>query len=255
MDSADSTKIPLGMDERSARIERRLERPLLIAALLTIPAILIEGSNTGSNVQAVASVLNWVIWTAFAAEVIVMLALVPDRRAWVRAHPLELAIVVLTPPFGPAALQSARALRLLRLLRLFMIAKLLSRLATPGGLRWATMSILLIALGSAGAFVAVERSAQPGLSVWDGLWWTVTTVTTVGYGDLSPQTDAGRAIAMVVMFSGIGFVAMLTAAVAEKFVRRDVEAEVEVASAGHDEVLARLDEICERLERLERLER
>jgi voltage-gated potassium channel len=240
------------MDERSQRIARRLEPPLLLAALLTIPAIVIEGSTTDSDAQTVAAVLNWIIWLAFAVEVVVMLAVAPDRRAWMRGHLLELAIVVLTPPFGPAALQSARALRLLRLLRLVALGKLMSRVLSPQGLRWAAFLTLLVVIAGAGGFTAVEQGHhEPEINIWDGLWWAITTVTTVGYGDIATQTDAGRVIAMVIMLAGIGFVAMLTAAAAERFVARQVvEADYD-ASVAHAEVMARLDEIAARLTRLE----
>jgi len=76
------------------------------------------------------------------------------------------------------------------------------------------------------------------------VWWAVTTVRTVGYGDNYPQTNGGRIIAIVVMFVGIGFVAILTAAAAERFMRerRTDEAAIE----------DRLDEIARRLEAIER---
>jgi voltage-gated potassium channel len=197
-------------------------------------------------------VLNWIIWLAFTAEVVIMLAVVRDRRAWIRAHLLEIAIVLLTPPFGPAGLQSARALRLLRLLRLMALGKLMSRVLSPQGLRWTAFLTLLIVIAGAGGFTAVEQGHHhPPINVWDGLWWAVTTVTTVGYGDVTVQTDAGRVIAMVIMIAGLGFVAMLTAAAAERFVVRDVAQSDHDASAAHADVLARLDEISARLSRLE----
>jgi voltage-gated potassium channel len=137
---------------------------------------------------------------------------------------LEIAIVVLTPPFGPAALQSARALRLLRLLRPMALGKLMSRVLSPQGLRWAGFLALLIVIAGAGRFTAVEQSHHdPPITVWDGLRWAVTTVTTVGYGDVDVETDVGRVIAMAIMLAGIGFVVMLTAAAAERFVVRGVE--------------------------------
>ena len=55
-----------------------------------------------------ATVANWIIWSLFLADVVVMLAVVPDRRLWFRKHVLEVAIVVLTPPFLPANLQALR---------------------------------------------------------------------------------------------------------------------------------------------------
>jgi hypothetical protein len=75
--------------------------------------IAIEQSRAGDPWRTLAGIVNWVIWIVFAAELAAMLVVVPDRRAWLRRHPLEVAIVVLTPPFLPASLQAARVLRLL----------------------------------------------------------------------------------------------------------------------------------------------
>ncbi len=99
---------------------------------------------------------------------------------------------------------------------------------------------------SAAAFAAVER--EQDLGVWDGVYWAVTTTTTVGYGDLLPQTDAGRAIAIVVMLVGISYLAILTAALAQQFFARVVEEELEAAD---DEVLRRLRDLDQRLARIE----
>jgi voltage-gated potassium channel len=100
---------------------------------------------------------------------------------------------------------------------------------------------------------------KEGYSTWDGVWWAVTTMTTVGYGDLYPHTTAGRLLAIVVMLVGIGFIAILTGAVAERFIARDVRAiEAEVADEAEtvDAVLDELRAIRERLGNLEsRLQR
>ena len=56
----------------------------------------------------VADVLNWAIWLAFVFEAVVMLRVVPDKKVWLRKHPLEVAIVLVTPPFLPASLEAAR---------------------------------------------------------------------------------------------------------------------------------------------------
>jgi voltage-gated potassium channel len=100
------------------------------------------------------------------------------------------------------------------------------------------------ALGGGAAYAAVETDQD--LTTWDGVWWAVVTVTTVGYGDTFPATDAGRAIAVVVMLVGIGFLAVLTADAAERFMRGR-EAEQQRA-----ELQERLDEIAARLAALER---
>jgi voltage-gated potassium channel len=99
-------------------------------------------------------------------------------------------------------------------------------------------------LGGGAAYAAVET--RQNLTTWDGVWGAMVTVTTVGYGDTFPATDAGRAIAVVVMLVGIGFVAVLTAAAAERFMRGR-EAEEQRA-----ELHQRLEEISARLAALKR---
>jgi voltage-gated potassium channel len=182
------------------------------------------------------------IWLAFVAEVVIMLRVVPDRARWLRDHPLDLAIVIFTPPFLPASLQAARIFRLLRLLRLLKAGVLARRVFSTEGVRDAAVLTLIAVLGGGAAFAALEKDQD--LSAWDGVWWAITTVTTVGYGDPPVTTDGGRIIAICLMVSGIGFVAVLTAAAAERFVRSRRERERAIE--------ARLDQIIARLDALER---
>jgi len=235
------------VDERASRVEHRLEWPMLVMALLVIPTIAIEQSNVSQPWDTIATVLNWTIWSAFLAEIIVMLRVVPDRGRWLREHPLEVAIVVLTPPFLPASLQAARVFRLLRLVRLLRLAKLTRGLFSTEGVRDAGVLAVMTVLAGGAGFAAVETTPRHPVSAWDGVWWAITTVTTVGYGDFTPKTDAGRAIAIVVMFMGIGFIAILTAAAAGRFLREH-QAETNALEA----VESRLDEVLDRLAALER---
>ena len=88
---------------------------MLIAAALTLPMVAITESHPAARWRTSPGILNWVTWIAFLVELVVMLAVVPNRRAWLRHHPLDPFIVILTPPILPAGLQSLRVLRLLRL--------------------------------------------------------------------------------------------------------------------------------------------
>jgi hypothetical protein len=56
------------VDDRALRIEHRLEWPLLVAALLTIPAIALEATDVGPTWNTIDSILNWTIWSAFVSE-------------------------------------------------------------------------------------------------------------------------------------------------------------------------------------------
>ncbi len=126
-------------DVRAARLDKLFQTPIFIAALLVIPVIVIEQAHVSHGVKTFGAALNWVIWAAFAAELIVMLAVVPDRMGWLRAHPLEVAIVLLTPPLLPASLQALRMFRLLRVLRLTIVVKEYRRLFTLEGVRGAAV--------------------------------------------------------------------------------------------------------------------
>jgi len=89
-------------------------------------------------------------------------------------------------------------------------------------------------------------------TIWDGMWFALQTVTTVGYGDVTPKNPAGRIIAALVMLEGIAFLTIITAAITSTFVARaarEVEDDVESAS----EMESHLDELGQRLDRIESL--
>jgi voltage-gated potassium channel len=233
---------------RLERLEARFEPLVLVAALLVIPVLVIQGSHASASWRHAAAVADWLIWAVFIAEGVVALAAAEDRLRWLRTHPLEIAVVVLTPPFLPSGLQSIRILRLLRLLRLMRIVQLARRLFTLEGLRYVAVLAGITLFAGGAAFSAAEGR---NISAWDGIWWAITTMTTVGYGDVSPHTNLGKAIAIVVMLVGIGFVALLTAALAERFVARDVGELEERQEISDHELLETLQAIRDRLDGME----
>ena len=94
-------------------------------------------------------------------------------------------------------------------------------------------------------------------SIWLGMWWSLQTVTTVGYGDVTPKSAAGRFVGAFVMLEGIAFLAIVTAAITSTFVARaaaersaDEQAQDDLAD---DRLDARLVELSQRLDRVERL--
>jgi len=94
-------------------------------------------------------------------------------------------------------------------------------------------------------------------NVFVGMWWALQTVTTVGYGDVTPTHVSGRLIAALVMLEGIAFLTVTIAAITSTFVAR-AEAERDAAEAVEDQkeedrIGARLDGLDERLDRVEGL--
>ena len=155
---------------------------------------------------------------------VVMLAVVPDRRLWLRHHPLDPFIVIFTPPLLPAGLQGLRVLRLLRLVRLMRLAQLSREVFSLEGLRYALLLALLTIVGGGALFNAFERHSQH-LTIWDGIYWAITTMTTLG-SNIYPTTTGGEVVSVVILIVGIGFVALLTGAFAQRFLGPEI-AEVE----------------------------
>ena len=99
----------------------------------------------------------------------------------------------------------------------------------------------------------VDSEEFPDLGT--GLWWALQTVTTVGYGDVTPESTAGRLVAALFMLEAIAFVTIVTAVITSSFVERARQERItEIASAeavGAEQLTAQLSEITSRLERIQ----
>jgi voltage-gated potassium channel len=240
----------------NGRVTHSLEWVIIVLALAVVPVMLIEESELSDAWKFAAMVGNWIIWIGFTVELAFVLKVAPRKRAALRAHWLDVAIVGVTVPLLPALLAALRLARLLRLLRLARLAALGSRalaaeklLTSRQGFRYIALAtgMLIVVAGFSISIADTESFPNP----WLGIWWAITTVTTVGYGDFVPHTLAGRVIAGALMFVGIGFLSMLTAAIASTFVSRDIGEEERLTKTEQSEVMELLRRIERRLEALE----
>jgi voltage-gated potassium channel len=92
--------------------------------------------------------------------------------------------------------------------------------------------LLALAVMIVGGTVAISY-LEPNLNLLSGLWWTIVTMSTVGYGDISPSTLGGRIVAIFVMFFGIGLVGMLSATIASVLVERKLREDRGLSSSKH----------------------
>jgi voltage-gated potassium channel len=221
---------------------------MLVVAALVIPSLLLDQPGVAEPWRGVGVALNWVIWAAFLFELVVMLAVTPKRWSYLRHNPLDVVIVVLTPPFLASIFNGVRLLRLARVARLLRLKPLVAWLFRSGGLKYAALFTVLVVLAAAQAF-----SIEENTSYFIALYWAVTTVTTVGYGDKLPTTTEAEITAMIVMVVGIGFLAALAGSLANQFIegreQEIAEAEREVLSAD-EHLLARVEAIAEQLDDL-----
>ena len=166
-----------------------------------------------TSTQSLLNIVQWITWIAFAGDLIYGLTKAPSKKGYLKKHPLEVAAVLL--PF----------LRPLRLMRVISFGGLAIQKVAIGRQFAITIKVFIASI-----FVAYISAVQITISerdlvgsniknFGDGLWWAITTVTTVGYGDRYPTTTEGRFLAVLLMFVGISLVGVITASVAAWFVK------------------------------------
>lgn len=196
-------------EPRVRRWERRVEWPLAgVATIFLIVYSIQVLANPRGRINDGLEVILAVTYVLFVMDYLIRLGLANHRSRWFFQHLVDLAIVAL--PF----------LRPLRLLRLVVLFSALQK-AVGGAIRGRVItytvfsSILLIYVASL-AILEEERDVEGSVikNFGDAVWWSITTVTTVGYGDLSPVTTAGRVVAVFLMIGGISLVGLVTATLA-----------------------------------------
>ncbi len=202
-------------DRRRETWERRTDPILLILAAAMVP--LLAGpyvSDLSESIERWFLIGDLAIWSVFAVDLAVRVWLAEQRLDFLRSHWAEVLIVVV-PLFRP--------LRLLRLLLLLpRISEILKRRVVGGSL---VAAFIAIAIASV-AVTLLERSGDGQIDNWGtALWWSLATITTVGYGDVVPETTIGRVAGSLLMVVGIGVFGVLTANVAAWFVEQDQDDE------------------------------
>jgi voltage-gated potassium channel len=238
--------------EAFERFSRAVDGPLTVLALLMVPLIvlpLVVDLSPGTESAFLA--IDYLIWAVFATEYAIKLYLAPNRRRFV-AHHIPDLIIVVVPMLRP--LRVLRSVRLLRLLRLVRLAAFAAKglheargILRHRGLNWVLLIVLILNLVAAAAVLEFERgNPQANINSYpDALWWAVTTITTVGYGDRFPMSPAGRGVAVVLMIAGIAMFGVITATIAAYFVEQKAEEDL----AGRlDQIMKRLDTIEERFQ-------
>lgn len=232
---------PIRSEERLRWLERHTEAPLLLLALAMLPLLLTpQFTDLSEGVTDWFDVGNWIIWGAFAAVLLAKLAVAPNWLAYVRAHPIEVLFVAL-PLLRPLAF--LRVLPLLRVaVALGLNVSLLSRFFRQRGI--AFLAIMLVAVMFIGGTLVwlLERgvSGHDALieTPLDAFWWAFITMTTVGYGDHSPATTAGRVVAGVITIYGIVNFAVIGAMAVTLFTQESQRSALEEMR----EQLARIEE-------------
>jgi voltage-gated potassium channel len=230
------------MDEpRIAAWNRRLDWPLTGLAVVFLGLYAWDVLDPGSP--------EWVdtgltlIWLAFGLDYLVRIALARRRLRFVATHLLDLVILLL-PMF-----------RQLRVLRVVTVISVLNRqLADDFRGRiavYVTGTVGLVAFTAALGVLQAERDAPDATitTFGEALWWTITTISTVGYGDRYPVTVEGRIVAATLMVAGIALLGVVTASIASWFVA-NLRASSERTETELAEAEQKIDLLVEEVRRL-----
>lgn len=219
--------------------ERRAGAPLAVAAVLFLVAyaVPILDRQIGRDWRSACVVADQIVWAMFAIDYLVRVLLAEQRWRYVGRHVPDLAMIALP------------VLRPLRLLRLVQLLKILNRQATDS-LRgriaaYVAGSAALLVLCAALAVLDAERRAPNAniTTIGDALWWALSTVTTVGYGDHYPISTEGRFVAVGLMLAGIALLGVVTASIASWLIDRVKEIEQQSAHATQQDIHELREEI------------
>ncbi len=239
-----NTHVLPGMTEEQARRARMLDAPTVVVVLLVIPALILGFSEMGGLLGTVSTILNWFIYGWFVFEFLCMLYLAPSDREYFRHNKLDLFVLLTTVPILPGVFQALWVLRLLRLIDVLPV--ILGRFGSITLLPYAIVLAFIGVFGGGVAFAHFE-----GISLFDGVYWANTTINTVGYGDVSAQTDGGKLLSMVLQWTGNVILALLiggVAAAAQRVLLGTASAEVR---KDLEEIEEDVEEVSEDVEDIE----
>ncbi len=197
------------------------DRTVIVLTVLSIAILLVDARLEG-DVEAARLIIyaDLAVCAVFLFDFGWRLAKAEQRWAFFRRNWIDLlgSIPLIEP------LRAARIVRFTRLLRVLRIVVLVRRvferhdIHMPPAVRYLMLLATGIWLLAGAGFYAFEGGANDGVtSIDDALWWSMTTLTTVGYGDLYPATGGGRVVALVTMVLGIGVLGTLAGTLATAF--------------------------------------
>jgi voltage-gated potassium channel len=214
---------------------RRTDTPLTIIAIGSLPVLFLHfvSDRLSSLDKKFIFVVDLIVLVAFVIDYVVELSLSTNRIRYIKTEWLNALVTVaqvlaLLPSLGIAGIfRAARGFRVvLTVARVFGIGASASR---NDGRRLLREKAATLAFGLAGftwitsavAFTIAEDVGQGKRieSFFDALWWSASTITTVGYGDIYPVTAVGRMIAVFTMLIGVSTLAVVTARVAKFLIR------------------------------------
>jgi voltage-gated potassium channel len=232
-------------NSKAKKAARIFEGPMLLLAGWILIDWLIQANNP-EFAQHVIS--DWLIWSFFMIETSLLTLLVDRKFRYLKSNWVNLVIIAFSFPILWDIFPQAASFRVLRLVVLFAIfvqaSRTLRAVLSRNHLGTTLMASFFIIVVAGTLMSLIDPNVSTPI---DGIWWAWVTVTTVGYGDIVPASNAGRVFGAFLILLGIGLFTMLTASFAAFFM---AEEEKEMIKE-EDENIRRLTDIELRLMLLE----
>jgi voltage-gated potassium channel len=211
--------------EADTRAGRLFDLWLIAIILASVLVVVLDSVQTvGARYDKVFSVLEWTFTIAFTLEYVARLVCVRHPARYALSFYGLIDLAALLPTYIALLVPEVHALidvRVLRLLRVFRIFKLTAYMVEFQSLSSALKAsrrkilvflsaVLMIVLVMGTLMYVVEGPANGFSNIPTSVYWAITTMTTVGFGDITPKTDLGRLIASVMMLLGWGTLAVPT---------------------------------------------
>lgn len=166
------------------------------------------------NENPIIKNIDFFIWLIFVVDVVYRFIVADNKINYLKKNPFDVIAII---PFD-SIFRLARLARLIRLLRALTIMRhylqpIIAILKTNNLDKVLTLLVILIFIAS----IPIQLIEPTIYTYTDAMWWAIVTATTVGYGDISPETGFGRLIAIVLMIFGIGLIGLVTSSIASYF--------------------------------------
>ena len=222
---------------------------MAILAVISIALISMDYGNIIKLAIPPYSIIDNLILAIFTVDYFVRLILSKNKWSFFKNNIFDLLSII--PSTNIASLfriaRIGRLLKLLKILRVLRLVGLTGRLENflkVNGLLYYLYTSIVVLLITSSLYCSSEKVSFP-----TALWWSITTATTVGYGDISPITAIGKIAAVINMLLGIGLVGMLTSSITNIFAKNtNDQAEIEKLKEQNNELLDKLEHIEKLLE-------
>lgn len=195
---------------------------LFFLAAISIPMLIVQTGDPSPQDRTLIADISWFIWGAFAVNFVVRMLIAHDRRAELRALSMDLILIIGQPIIAIGEREAGAGLAFVRLFVVLSKSVRKGRVARRSGQKLRSQPFRVVAfivpfvwLTSAALVQRFEVETGTIGSYGDALWWSAVTMATVGYGDISPKSEAGRIVAILTMIVGIGMFSLITAKLAE----------------------------------------